>query len=215
MSASMSSPPAERQETLKSLYRYIAYLFFVALICQCMYWDALPRELEDQFSETSFAEIAQTFLLLGSLIALWRVRAMGVYRHGTVLMFAFLLASLIREQDFMLDRVFDGLWQWLVTLVLVPATVFLVRYRLRVLDECCRYMQQMSFGLFLSGFVTVYVFSRLMGRGIFWEAVLKAQYVYEIKATIEESIETLGFALILLSTVELWLWARRKAGHAA
>ncbi|SPJ34158.1 hypothetical protein [Kushneria phyllosphaerae] len=214
MSVSNSLTPAKRRQTLNSIYRYVAYLFFIALICQCMYWDALPRDLEDQFTEASFAEISQTFMLLASLILLWKVRVMGVYRHGVVLMFAFLLASLIREQDFMLDRVFDDLWQWLVALVLVPALVFLVRYRLRVLDECCRYMQQMSFGLFLSGFVTVYVFSRLMGRGIFWEAVLKAQYLYEIKSTVEEGVETLGYALMLLAIVELWLWARRQVSGA-
>ncbi|WP_445620851.1 hypothetical protein ACUN8C_03120 [Kushneria sp. Sum13] len=214
MSVSNSLTPAERRQTLNSIYRYVAYLFFIALICQCMYWDALPRDLEHQFTEASFAEISQTFMLLASLILLWKVRAMGVYRHGVVLMFAFLLASLIREQDFMLDRVFDDLWQWLVALVLVPALVFLVRYRLRVLDECYRYMQQMSFGLFLSGFVTVYVFSRLMGRGIFWEAVLKAQYIYEIKSTVEEGVETLGYALMLLAIVELWLWARRQMSGA-
>ncbi|WP_299256345.1 hypothetical protein [uncultured Kushneria sp.] len=210
MSGSISSTPAERRQALNSIYRYVAYLFFIALICQCMYWDALPRDLENQFTESSFAEISQTFMLLASLIFLWKIRAMGVYRHGVVLMFAFLLASLIREQDFMLNRVFDDLWQWLVALVLVPAVVFLVRYRLRVLDECCRYMQQMSFGLFLSGFITVYVFSRLMGRGVFWEAVLKMQYIYEIKSTVEEGIETLGYALMLLAIVELWLWARRQ-----
>ena len=204
------STPAERRQALNSLYRYVAYLFFIALICQCLYWDALPRALENQFTESSFAEISQTVMLLVSLILLWKIRAMGVYRHGVVLMFALLLASLIREQDFMLDRVFDDLWQWLVTLVLLPAVVFLVRYRLHVLDECGRYMQQMSFGLFLGGFVTVYVFSRLMGRGIFWEAILKAQYIYEIKSTVEEGVETLGYALILLATVELWLWARRQ-----
>lgn len=214
MSGSISSTPAERRQALNSIYRYVAYLFFIALICQCMYWDALPRDLGNQFTESSFAEISQTVMLLVSLIFLWKIRAMGVYRHGVVLMFAFLLASLIREQDSMLDEVFDDLWQWLVALVLVPALVFLVRYRLRVLDECYRYMQQMSFGLFLGGFVTVYVFSRLMGRGIFWEAILKAQYIYEIKSTVEEGIETLGYALMLLAIVELWFWARRQIGAA-
>ena len=214
MSGSISSTPAERRQALNSIYRYVAYLFFIALICQCMYWDALPRDLGNQFTESSFAEISQTVMLLVSLMFLWKIRAMGVYRHGVVLMFAFLLASLIREQDSMLDAVFDDLWQWLVALVLVPAVVFLVRYRLRVLDECYRYMQQMSFGLFLGGFVTVYVFSRLMGRGIFWEAILKAQYIYEIKSTVEEGIETLGYALMLLAIVELWFWARRQVGAA-
>ncbi|WP_456268175.1 hypothetical protein M1D97_13095 [Kushneria sp. AK178] len=210
MSEPILSTPAERRQTLNSIYRFVAYLFFIAFICQCMYWDALPRALDDQFSEASFAEISQTVMLMVSLVLLWKVRAMGVYRHGVVLMFAFLLASLIREQDFLLERVFDGLWQWLVTLVLVPALVYLIRHRLRVLDECCRYMQQMSFGLFLSGMLTLYVFSRLMGRGIFWEAIMKAQYIYEIKSTVEEGIETLGYALMLLAIVELWLWARRQ-----
>ncbi|WP_438766171.1 hypothetical protein [Kushneria sp. TE3] len=210
MSDSISSTPAERRQTLNSIYRYVAYLFFIALICQCMYWDALPKALDDQFTEASFAEISQTVMLSISLVFLWKIRGMGVYRHGSVLMFAFLLASLIREQDFLFDRVFDGLWQWLVTLVLVPALVYLVRYRHHVLDECTRYMQQMSFGLFLSGMLTLYVFSRLMGRGIFWEAIMKAQYIYEIKSTVEEGIETLGYALMLLAVVELWLWARRQ-----
>ena len=210
MSGSISSPPAERRQTLNSLYRNVAYLFFIALICQCMYWDALPRDLENQFSETSFAENFQSVMLVFSLWLLWRVRRCGVYRYGTVLMFALLLASLIREQDSTLDMIFDGLWQWLVALVLIPAIVFLVRYRLHVLDECGRYMQQMSFGLFWAGFMTVYVFSRLMGRGDFWEAVLKMQYVYEVKAAVEEGIETMGYALMLLALVELWLWARRQ-----
>lgn len=152
------STSTERKYTLNSIYRYVAYLFFIALICQCMYWDALPRSLDNQFSETSFAENFQSVMLVLSLWLLWQVRRYGMYRHGTVLMFALLLASLIREQDSTLDMIFDGLWQWLVALVLVPAVVFLVRHRLRVLDECCRYMQQMSFGLFWAGFMTVYVF---------------------------------------------------------
>ncbi|REC94062.1 hypothetical protein [Kushneria indalinina] len=215
MSDPILSTPAERRQTLNSIYRYVAYLFFIALICQCMYWDALPKALDDQFTEASFAEISQSVMLILSLVLLWKVRAMGVYRHGTVLMFAFLLASLIREQDFLFDRVFDGLWQWLVTLVLVPALVYLIRHRHHVLDECCRYIQQMSFGLFLSGMLTLYVFSRLMGRGIFWEAIMKAQYIYEIKSTVEEGIETLGYALMLLAVVELWLWARRQIASTA
>ena len=58
MSGSISSTPAERRQALNSIYRYVAYLFFIALICQCMYWDALPRNLENQFTESSFAEIS-------------------------------------------------------------------------------------------------------------------------------------------------------------
>lgn len=200
----------ERKQALRNIYRYIGYLFFIALLCQGMYWDALPRSLNEQFSESSFAEISQSIMLVLSLWLLWRVRQLGVYRHGVVLMFAFLLASLIREQDALLDGVFDDLWQWLVALTLIPGVIYLVRFRLSILDECYRYMQQMSFGLFLSGFLTLYVFSRMIGRGIFWHAVLGSQYLYEIKAATEEGIETLGYALILLGIFEMWLWARRQ-----
>ncbi|MGO2355561.1 MAG: hypothetical protein ACTH58_12605 [Marinomonas foliarum] len=72
------------------------------------------------------------------------------------------------------------------------------------------YSQQPSFGTFLAGFVTIMAFSRLMGRGSFWQAVMGDSYMRLVKNIVEEGIETLGYTLILISAIELVLACRRR-----
>ncbi|MCT7641747.1 hypothetical protein N5U03_08005 [Aliarcobacter butzleri] len=45
----------------------------------------------------------------------------------------------------------------------------------------------------------LFVFSRLFGMGSFWRQVMKDNFVYEVKAMIEEGTELLAYGLILYS----------------
>ena len=71
-------------------------------------------------------------------------------------------------------------------------------------------MQESAFGLFMGGFFTVYVFSRLMGRHELWQAVLGNAYEYRIKSGVEESLELMGYLLMLYACIELWARARER-----
>ncbi|WP_027962458.1 hypothetical protein [Halomonas halodenitrificans] len=59
--------------------------------------------------------------------------------------------------------------------------------------------------------MTTYVFSRLYGRGDFWEAVLQENYVRDFKSGAEEVVELFGYALLLIAVIEFVLLARRWA----
>lgn len=60
-------------------------------------------------------------------------------------------------------------------------------------------------GLVLSGILETFVFSRLMGRSKFWLLMYDESNYRMAKAAVEESIELMGYGLMLLSAVEFAL----------
>ncbi|MCM2131238.1 hypothetical protein [Larsenimonas rhizosphaerae] len=200
---------ASRVSLKKTLVRYLGYLLLTALVCQGLYWSLLLEEIP-RFSETSFVELAQTAALAASLACLWCARRKGLYSYGIPLLFGWLLASLVREQDAMLDSIIDDLWQWCVGLIALVTVTHTVRHRRRIARELGQFIQESAFGLFMGGFFTVYVFSRLMGRHELWQAVLGSAYEYRIKSGVEESLELMGYLLMLYACIELWARARER-----
>ena len=125
-------------------------------------------------------------------------------------MLGFILASLAREQDHHLDlHVFDGAWQLVVFLIVVPCLVLVWRNREKFLQEFNDYSHSSAFGLFAAGFLTTYVFSRLYGRTEFWRTLMDASYDRAIKNSAEEVTELMGYMLLFFATVELLLLVRR------
>ena len=51
----------------------------------------------------------------------------------------------------------------------------------------------------------VLAFSRLFGRGSFWEAVMGDSYMRLVKNIAEEGTELMGYALLVIAAVE-FLW---------
>ncbi|MDI5986777.1 hypothetical protein QLQ85_18475 [Halomonas sp. M4R5S39] len=190
--------------------RATLYILFIAALAQGAYLEALHFH-GVRFTERGFTELAQSALLLtASVLLLYTRQVLKVLPTLTLLVFAFVFSSLIREQDAVLDRyVFDGAWQLLVTLVIVPCLYLVIRARRRFLAEFAAYANSFSFGLFAAGVLTTYVFSRLYGRSAFWEAVLQEHYARTFKDAAEEVVELFGYALILIAVIELTLLARR------
>ncbi|PMR76691.1 hypothetical protein [Billgrantia endophytica] len=197
--------------------RAALYILFVAALAQGAYLEAMGRE-EIRFSEYGFTELTQSVLLLSaSLLLLYTRMVLKVLPTVTLLMFAFVFSSLIREQDYWLDTwVARHTWKVLVTLLIVPILFWVIREHRRFVVEFASYANSFSFGLFASGVLTTYVFSRLYGRSAFWEAVLQERYVRTFKDAAEEVVELFGYALILIAVIELTLLARRwhLAGHS-
>ncbi|MFO7647646.1 hypothetical protein [Halomonas sp. 3H] len=192
--------------------RATLYILFIAALAQGVYVEALHFP-EVRFSESGFTELTQSLLLLtASLLLLYTRQVLKVLPTVTLLMFAFTFSSFIREQDAHLDTyVFDGAWQLLVALIILPILFRVIRERQRFVEEFASYANSLSFGLFAAGFLTTYVFSRLYGRSAFWEAILQEHYLRTFKDAAEEVVELLGYALILIAVIELTLLARRWA----
>ncbi len=196
--------------------RGVAYILLIAALLEGVLLEAIHLP-EARFSETGFTEPAQSLLLLaGTLLALAARRLDDRLPHLTLLLVGLLGASLIREQDAWLDaNVFDGAWQTLVTLLVLPILFVVIRGRHAFMAELERYATTFSGGLFAAGFLGTYVFSRLYGRGEMWQTVLGEQYVRVFKDAAEEVTELFGYTLLFIAMVELLLmalrWRRRQA----
>ncbi|MDI5935502.1 hypothetical protein [Halomonas kalidii] len=190
--------------------RATLYILFIAALAQGAYLEARYFP-EARFSERGFTELAESGLLaIAAALLLYARQALRQLPTVTLLMLAFVLSAFIREQDAWLDAyVFDGAWQLLVTLVIVPCLYLVIRARRRFLAEFAAYANSFSFGLFAAGVLTTLIFSRLYGRGDFWEATMGEHYVRAVKDASEEVVELFGFALILIAVIELTLLARR------
>lgn len=191
--------------------RATLYILIIGAIMQGVYYEGLYVSDEVRFSELGFTEFAQSSLLaLASALLIYIRQVLRQFRTVALLMLALLFASLIREQDAFLDEyVFDGAWQVLVTLVILPCLFMVIRNRRVFLEEFSRYADSFSFGLFAAGFLGTYIFSRLYGRSEFWEAILAERYVRTLKDFAEEVTELFGYTLLLFAVIELLLLARR------
>lgn len=191
--------------------RSLLYILLIGGITQGVYLEALYLS-EVRFSEYGFTELLEIALLVTTAALLTYVRqAMKALPNVTLLLLAFVISSLIREQDHFLDYyVFDGAWQTLVALVLVPSLALVAVRRKRFLDEFAQYSNTFSFGVFAAGFLVTYVFSRLYGRSEMWMAILGEHYQRTFKDAAEEITELLGYTLILIAMIELLLMVRRS-----
>ncbi|MFG6667172.1 hypothetical protein ACGK9R_08680 [Halomonas sp. HNIBRBA4712] len=204
------APPPWPINFKTTLMRAILYVLFIGAIAQGAYLEALYMP-ELRFSEYGFTELTQTAVLATCCLMLLYVRhVLKVWPTVTLLLFAFIASSLVREQDYFLDEyVARHTWKVLVSLIIIPSIAWVVIKRRAFLDEFRHYSNTFAFGLFAGGVLTTYVFSRLYGRGIFWQAVLGEGYDRTFKDAAEEVVELLGYSLILFATLELLLLARR------
>lgn len=188
----------------------IYVLILAGLMQMVMTVDARHAGAPD-FSETSLTELIQAALLLicTALMLVIRQRY-RVLRSVSLLMAAFFAISFVRENDQWLDAyVFDGAWQCLVVLLALPALALVIRARRDFLEEFSLIANSLGFGLFASGFLTTYVFSRFYGRSELWQALMGEHYLRIVKDAAEEITELTGYSLLFFASVELLLLARR------
>lgn len=206
----MLPPPAWPIDFRTTLLRATLYVLFIGGIAQGAYLEAiyLPSV---RFTELGFTEFTQTVILATCCLMLIYVRhVLKVWPTITLLLLAFIAASLVREQDYFFDEyIARNTWKVVVSLIVIPSIVWVVIQRRRFIEEFACYSNTFAFGLFAAGVLTAYVFSRLYGRQIFWRAVLEDNYVREFKDVAEEVVELLGYSLILFATLELLLLALR------
>lgn len=133
-------------------------------------------------------------------------------------LFAALLASLgIRETDYWLDDyVFDGAWQILVIGVLAACAWAAWPNRRLIKAELQDYLQSTSWGILASGWI-VMIFSRFFGMSVFWMRLMGDNFDRSVKNAVEESLESVAFALFVWAALEYWLanrWNRNPSAES-
>lgn len=193
-----------------ALLRATLYTLAIGGIAQGGFLEVLYLP-EVRYTELGFTEFTQTLILASCCALLIYIRqVLKIWPTVTLLLLAFVSASLVREQDYFLDYyVADNTWKFVVALIVLPSLAWVIIHRQRFLDEFRYYSNTFSFGLFAAGVLVTYIFSRLYGRQDFWRAVLEESYIRDFKDIAEEAIELLGYSLILFATIELLFLARR------
>ena len=169
-------------------------------------WDARSTEVM-KFSENTFTEWAQQLCLL--IMALlfgataWRrpsIKALSIILMGIS------LVGLVREyNNFFNDKVFDGAWQLTALIVLLVVVFLFYPHRKSLVSNLRDYQGSLSQGFLLAGFLTTFIYSRLFGRTIFWEALMEDNYLQSAKNAAEEGVELLGYSLLLMAAIEYFI----------
>ncbi|GHB24861.1 hypothetical protein [Salinicola rhizosphaerae] len=191
--------------------RGVAYIAALAGLMQSILLIDAHAATGPNFSELSMTEITQAIVLLLCASSMLYIRQrLRVMPTVTLLLWAFFSASFVRENDLWLDTyVFDGAWQALVTLILIPVLFTVLRCRRAFAREFSQISNTFGFGLFAGGFLTTYVFSRLYGRTELWQTMMGDGYLRVVKDAAEELTELIGYTLLLFACIEMVLLARR------
>jgi hypothetical protein len=185
--------------------RAFAYMLFVAGLVYLVTLEGYRMGAASEYSEYSTTEFLESGLaILGALILLLVARIQADLKPVSAMLAALFCMMFIREADFFLDeQVFDGAWQLLVLAVLVFITFYLWKQNGSISESIKAFARQPSAGIFLSGFLALFVFSRLFGRESFWQAVMGEGYMRVVKNIAEEGTEVLGYGLLTIAAMEL------------
>lgn len=194
----------------KPVGRIIFYTLILTAVAQLIILQAIPVHSDDLYAEGSVTEWMQVNIL-GVTMLLFMCAGV-IYepsRSFNAGMVGLLALACVREMDRAFDRLYDGAWQVAAVFVLVITVLMVVHTAGRFRDELRGFMKRPAYGFFLSGVLTVIVFSRLYGQKFLWEAVMGEKFMYSVKAASEENTELLGYCLVLMSGIE-WLARCRK-----
>lgn len=184
--------------------RTFAYMLGVAGVVYLIALEGFQQGTASKYTEESLTEWLESGTALVSAMFFALVaRVSRLLRPATLMLAALCAMMVIREADFLLDRVFDGAWQMLVLGVLIAITIYLWRETQSIRASVMAFAALPSAGIFLSGFLVLLVFSRLFGREVFWQSVMGEGYMRVVKNIAEEGTEIMGYALIAISAVEL------------
>ena len=200
------------------MVRSLLYLLFVVGVVQVFSMEGYSQLTQSDYSEHSATEkMHDAFAFLSSMIFVIAASLSKSLRPAAVMVATLVGMMLIRELDALLDEnLFDGGWQTLVCILMAGTTVYLIKQPYPVKPSLIEFSHLASAGIFLSGFLVIMAFSRLIGRGSFWEAVMGDGYMRVVKNIAEEGTELMGYTLLLISAVE-FLWyviSQRKAEKA-
>lgn len=182
--------------------RVIIYSLFVFGMAEGIFYDAGHPRGESYFSEATFAEIGQEiilFCIFGLYLFLgfkWRE-----IQPVSNLVSLFFLISFIREFNFLAID-----WSYPALVVLVIFIWLVVRDFKKIKAATIRFFSVPASSWLLAGFLTTYIFSRLMGRSKFWRLMYKDETYRLAKAGTEEGIELLGDTLMLISAIEFFIY---------
>ena len=208
----------DRQYTQPIFAVILRVLFYAAImygISEVIYLDSITLTDTGKFEENSFTEWTQEiFILLCSILYFILGRYDRSITGFTGMLSGMALMAFIREFNNYFHNWFRGAWQIFVLIALILTIIYVYRNRDTLVKPFYDYLKLPAFGVTMSGFVSLMVFSRLFGSGKIWRNILEVEELEGptrwVKNAAQEGTELLGYALILIGTLEYFWYIRNK-----
>lgn len=196
--------------------RIVAYTLLAAFSAMVIQHDANILINGQKFTEHSYTEWMQlTYILVISLLLYFIAKSSEPLRPIAYLLTGGFVVVLIRELDHYLDVIYNGAWLP-PALVVFAGTIWVVfRHRHQLTDSTRHLISTPAFGLFVAGWLGIFVFSRLFGYKGIWLAVFQVETLDPrspfkwAKNAVEEGTELFGYCLMLCAAIELLTYVRR------
>lgn len=206
------------------LIRYILYFVGIALLTGLLtqmevLWpgslklDVMRPGATLGTSEYSPLEMMQAVILgVCGLLYAWVAQYCPSQRPVAFMFGALALAFLVRELDYFLDRwVADNFWQVVLAIAAALIIAYTYRHWRRFRVAWLRVWPSPGIALLFAGACIQFAFVRFVGHEPLWVAILGDDYQRVIKLAVEEFIETIGYFLWMIGTIEYVYQARAIA----
>ncbi len=181
--------------------RVVLYATLMVLLNVVFIYDASHITSTGKFGENSGTELMQEgfLFILGLLfIIIGRLdRNLTAIANLTSLFF---FMAFIREFNNQISY-----WFYLEIPLILAFCGLLYHYRKHIIPSLEKFLKNPAIPWFVIGFLVTFVFSRFFGRTRFWETLLEGDYNRWAKNAGEEGIELLGYSLIFISGIELFI----------
>ncbi|MEO9572545.1 MAG: hypothetical protein ABJ263_18605 [Tateyamaria sp.] len=160
------------------------------------------KVLSGRVSETSLTELAQAGSILTTAILFF----IGTRRFPEAVGYLMSVATLcawmfIRENDAYFDAIRHGFWVVPNTILLGIGALFAYRHRDTLKNPFRQHAATREAVFMMVGFVIIVIFSRVFGSGELWRPIMGETYNPAFKAAVQESLELLGYALMVFGAV--------------
>lgn len=193
-----------KHQSISSVLRFMLYTSITAAFIQGIVFATQYVDAKLFFRENGMVEWFHFGLLIScSALLQFASTRMPELRGGFHVLAVLSLVASVRELDRILDEyVFDGAWQVLVSVLVLYISFYAWVHRRAITHQLLRISSYPPTGLLVSGFITVMVFSRLLGQQLFWRAALQENYLRLVGRIVEESCELFGYLLLLFGCLE-------------
>lgn len=180
---------------------FFAIALFFLLVPALVYVDLVV--IGHGMVESSVTEYTQeTLLLLSALAFLFLAYKSESQRGFALLVGGFFGALFIRELDGVFDQIHHGAWVYFACAWVASICFLAAQSQGQTLKVMAQASQSKGFVYIVIGLAVLLAFSRVFGTRALWQTVLvSGENVGQLKNTIQEGLELLGYQMIFLGSL--------------
>lgn len=197
-------------EIITAFAKAIILMALLFLDYGAVYMDTIVEK--NNLPENSFIEWWEEIQLLIIIITLVVAGTKHKNKRSLISLLAGMASmGLIREyNNFLNDHLFHGAWSAGVLIVGCITAWLVYKERATLSEAIYDFVERPSYGMILAGFLTSFVFSRMLGIPWLWKTILNKNYVRIAERIAEESVELLGYSFIAFGMATYLLSLNRE-----